>query len=760
MRRNGRVARTVWRHVLLATALGLLLLVAVGVPLGPLSHLTPTASAHAVLVRSEPQADAILHAPPSQVRLWFSESINPFTSKVVVVDPTNHEVDRGDSHRNPSNDQEMDVSLPLLPAGTYIVDWRTQSEVDGHIVGGSFIFRIARPDGTVPPVPKVLPTGHFPGAAGSGVPSGNSIDAPTAVQGLGTFLALLLMTFWVGGVIWETWILPPNGARDPDLMRAARRSARRFARLAPYALGGVIVADVLMILGQSAELAGTWQGAVSPALLGAILFGSNFGMFWWSREVVALAALLLAIKMLRHEGSRSAQGALTLLPPRQVALTYEVPDWRRELLATVRAVRHLPRRLVRGWRGRSGMGQIECLLAGALLVAFALSGHAAAVPAKEFLYAITVDLLHLLCQAAWVGGLFYIGVVLIPALHAPRIPASADQDSGAPGDHRDDALTNGHAMDESTGAIADTAPLDVATPLGRARVLALGLPEFSAVAIVCAVTLAATGSLNTSIHLDSITQFLTTSYGRTLAIKIELFLVMVGISFYHAFILRPRLTRELNQMVTPSMSIPSATAVAREWLLIGAASVRGSGQQPADPVDSAPHSGGGEADLPPHIGRLADKLRDWLRREAILAGAVLLCVALLALFAGSLTPTIPASAAGASSGVYTQTQQSGGYSVALKVTPDAFGTNTFTVTLKDAKGSPVTGAAVVIEDTMLDMDMGTQTAQLKPVGASAPGEYSGQADLTMAGHWQVVVKVLLPNVKQPLSLTYKFSAGY
>ncbi|HEX6797640.1 MAG TPA: copper resistance protein CopC [Ktedonobacterales bacterium] len=773
---RGRGVSLSRRRVVYAALLGLLLLVAGGLPLGPLSHLTPTASAHAVLVKSEPAANAILQAPPSEVRLWFSEAINPFTSKAVVVDPTNHEVDRGDSHRNPNNDHEMDVSLQLLPAGTYIVDWRTQSEEDGHIVGSSFIFRIARPDGSVPPVPNVLPTGHFPGAAGAGVPSGSTIDPPTALQGLGTFLALLLMTFWVGGVFWETWILPPRdpgeGTRDPALARATRAATRRFARLAPYALGGVIVADVAMILGQSAELAGSWQGAVSPVLLGAILFGSRFGTFWWLRQIVALAALLLAITVLQRDGSRAAGDAgLSAAPGQEATAAAAIPDWRRELLETARKVKHLPRRLVHGWQGRNGLGRIECILAGALLVAFALSGHAAAVPANQFAYAIAVDLLHLLCEAAWIGGLFYIGAVLIPALRG-------------------------------------------LSPLERARVLALGLPEFGAVAIVCATLLAATGSLNTTIHLESITQFLTTSYGRTLAIKIEIFLVMVGISFYHAFVLRPRLSRALNglagtenaegaerrggrgereQRLTAedaegrggvqrvaengeaSGRVPRGGAVraTHEWLLIGAAgatttaregtrqSVAADGQRNGASVEppgvTAP---GVSGDLPPRVGALADKLRDWLRREALLAGAVLLCVALLAIFAGSLVPTAPASAASTSPGVFLQTQQSGGYAVTLKVTPAAFGTNTFTVTVKNAQGQPVTGAAVVIEETMLDMDMGTQNVQLQPIGASAPGSYSGQAELTMAGHWQIAVKVLLPKVQQPLVVTYKFSAGY
>ena len=732
--RSGRGRRASVRRALFAGALGLLLLLAVGVPLGPLSHLTPNASAHALLLRSDPKADAILQATPSEVRLWFSEAINPLTSKAVVVDPTNHEVDRGDSHRDANNDHEMEVSLQLLPAGTYIVDWRTQSEEDGHIVGGSFIFRIARPDGSVPPVPKVLPTGHFPGAAGTGIPSGDTIDPPTSLQGLGTFLALLLMTFWVGGVIWETWILPPNGASDPDLDRAARAAVRRFARLAPYALGGVIITDIVMILGQSAELAGSWQGAVSPVLLGAILFGSRFGTFWWLRQVVALVALLLAVMTLRRGDSRAVGESRQAISQEREAPA-GIPDWRRELLATAREVRQLPRRLVRGWRGRSGIGQIECLLAGALLVAFALSGHAAAVPANQFAYAIAVDLLHLFCEAAWIGGLFYIGVVLIPAL----------------------------------------AKL---SPLGRARVLALGLPEFGAVAIVCAVVLAATGSLNTTIHLDGITQFLTTSYGRTLAIKIELFLLMVGISFYHAFVLRPRLSGALGATAgVSSAPVP----MGEKQLLIGAAAPASASAVAASPHGGEGRAGGGRGDdeatelappapqddgmsgnqLPPHAGVLADKLRDWLRREAILAGAVLLCVALLAIFAGSLVPATPTSAAGtASPGYVLQTQQSGGYSVTLKVTPAAFGTNTFIVTVKDAQGTPVTGAAVVIEETMLDMDMGTQTAQLQPIGASAPGSYSGQADLTMAGHWQIAVKVLLPKVLQPLVVTYRFSAGY
>ena len=117
-------------------------------PVGPAARFLPVASAHALLVRSDPAADAILNAPPSQVKMWFSEDINPLTSRAVVVNTTNQEVDNKDAHVSSSDTKEMIVTLPLFKAGAYVVVWRTQSQDDGHITGGSSIFRIAAPDGS------------------------------------------------------------------------------------------------------------------------------------------------------------------------------------------------------------------------------------------------------------------------------------------------------------------------------------------------------------------------------------------------------------------------------------------------------------------------------------------------------------------------------------------------------------------------------------------------------------------------------------
>ena len=70
----------------------------------------------------------------------------------------------------------MTVSLPLLPAGTYVVFWRTHSADDGHVAAGSYLFHIKRADGTVPPLTGALPTGSSIGAAG--VATFGSLEMP------------------------------------------------------------------------------------------------------------------------------------------------------------------------------------------------------------------------------------------------------------------------------------------------------------------------------------------------------------------------------------------------------------------------------------------------------------------------------------------------------------------------------------------------------------------------------------------------------
>src|SRR6266699_3897159 len=105
----------------------------------------------AFLLRSEPPKDSILNVAPHNVRMWFSEDLNPSFSSAVVVNAQNHRVDNADAHVSAADSREMDLTLkPNLPPAVYIVVWRSDSNEDGHILRGSFIFTIARPDGSIP----------------------------------------------------------------------------------------------------------------------------------------------------------------------------------------------------------------------------------------------------------------------------------------------------------------------------------------------------------------------------------------------------------------------------------------------------------------------------------------------------------------------------------------------------------------------------------------------------------------------------------
>src|SRR5258708_20645734 len=104
------------------------------------------ASAHAILLRSDPTKDSILSIPPKQVRMWFSEALNPAFSTAVVVNGENKRVDNQDAHVSPNDQTEMDLSLhPNLPQPVYIVINRTDSAVDAHILSDFFNFNVAYP---------------------------------------------------------------------------------------------------------------------------------------------------------------------------------------------------------------------------------------------------------------------------------------------------------------------------------------------------------------------------------------------------------------------------------------------------------------------------------------------------------------------------------------------------------------------------------------------------------------------------------------
>ncbi len=100
------------------------------------------ASAHAFLDRALPAVGSTVHGPPAEVKLWFSQELEPAFSTVRVLDKSDKQVDGKDKQVDRGDATLLRVSLPPLAPGTYRVVWRVLS-TDTHVTEGDFTFEVA-----------------------------------------------------------------------------------------------------------------------------------------------------------------------------------------------------------------------------------------------------------------------------------------------------------------------------------------------------------------------------------------------------------------------------------------------------------------------------------------------------------------------------------------------------------------------------------------------------------------------------------------
>ncbi len=491
-----------------------------------------TSQAHAVLLRSDPAENAVLHAAPDQVHLWFSETLNATLSAVTVFNQANQRVDNRDASLASGDAREMDVTLePRLPPGVYTVIWRAASDDDGHIVPGSFLFTITRPDGTLPPSSG----GTIPGgqAQGGSALSGQ-LDGPTWLTLFMITLLDLGAVFWVGAHLWQLFVLPAAREDHQELNAINRQVQHRFERrLALPVLLVLLLANSGVLVGQALTITGgNVVSAFAPTLLGTLITSGRFGVFWLVREVIIVLALRLAL--------------------------YPVQ------------VKQRPRQV------NSVLSWANLLLGLAFFMAITMSSHAAAVSGNTVVYALIADWLHLVAAALWIGGMLYIGTIYLPLLSQRPVTE-------------------------------------------RARVLVTTLPYYSPWAIAGVVLMAVTGPFSATTRFSSGGQLLTTLYGQVLTLKILLVGALLLTSAMHVFLLRPRLAKEVKKY---------AHAVARVQALQAAPEQNRPGKLLNQQVKLR------EERLAQQTGRLTRILRF----EPVLGVAVLLCVGLLNVFAGTLAP--------------------------------------------------------------------------------------------------------------------------
>jgi copper resistance protein C len=99
--------------------------------------------AHAFLDHADPRVGSTVTNSPAQIKLWFTQNLEPVFSSFEVCDVKGKQLDKKNVHPDDKDKSMLIVSMPSLPDGTYTVIWHVVS-VDTHRTQGRFKFTIKR----------------------------------------------------------------------------------------------------------------------------------------------------------------------------------------------------------------------------------------------------------------------------------------------------------------------------------------------------------------------------------------------------------------------------------------------------------------------------------------------------------------------------------------------------------------------------------------------------------------------------------------
>lgn len=98
------------------------------------------AFAQAVLLSATPAANSMAMPAPTELRLKFSEGLDPKLSVVTVIGPGKAAVKTGAVELDPKDNTVLIVALPgSIPDGTYTIKWEVMP-TDGHKISGTYSF--------------------------------------------------------------------------------------------------------------------------------------------------------------------------------------------------------------------------------------------------------------------------------------------------------------------------------------------------------------------------------------------------------------------------------------------------------------------------------------------------------------------------------------------------------------------------------------------------------------------------------------------
>ena len=281
-------------------------LVAVIIGLGVIVGWAQPASAHAVLLRSEPSPQSTAADAPAVVRLELSEPVETEFGAVRVYDVDGKRVDRGEVQRAQGG-VVVEAPVSSLRDGTYTVTWRVVSG-DAHRIRGGFVFYVGAPS-TISPV-AIEEEGATSRVVGWGF----------GVVRFAWFSALILL---VGFVVARRFVWTP-ALQAAGLSESAVASGvrARFGHALLMTWAVLILSGIASIVFQAASISGlSLRDAAAPGVIEQVL-DTTYGRAWIVQLVLGVLAVvpILALTQRRNVIPGPPRVWLAVLAPMLVGL--------------------------------------------------------------------------------------------------------------------------------------------------------------------------------------------------------------------------------------------------------------------------------------------------------------------------------------------------------------------------------------------------------------------------------------------------------
>ncbi|GHO43662.1 copper resistance protein CopC [Ktedonospora formicarum] len=518
----------------------------------------PVAYAHAFVIGSDPIDGSTITKAPSVAHVYFNAPLSPLSSARIYSIQRGVLVDITEGSSSIASTSSSQLNIPLrdpdqLPEGSYEIKWTAVAATDGQTTNGIIGFDVGLSSLGISGKTVLGPStsNNLTGTGGS-----REFTVLSILSTGWNWVVLIALTFWIGLLVSENWTLIKQ-ARIQSLLEHARR---RTISLQWLCLSALLIGEIVVFILRVAQMTQAFNGQFTLMPVLDMLTQTTYGILL----LIRLALILVAMGLL-HWTSRTMLKDYPLTPtPRLVTRTGalgSVTGSLSPITGPLGAVTNATRvsnvtdsitgsfkKVTASQPGKktSNAGSqkyqtrefenktntltpsqhhyapIWLILAGLIVLTRSLSSEAAQV-LHPHASAILFDWLAQVSLGIWLGGLAYLGLILLPLLNV---------------------VEREHYSDSLVVLQRRFAPFQLGS-IGALLISGFYLYEAS---------------------IPTLNLFLADPYGRTLLVLAGLIVLLLLMSWVVLFVLRPKLLR--LALFLPVVTSDMPTRRARQSVLV------------------------------------------------------------------------------------------------------------------------------------------------------------------------------------------------